>query len=102
MDPEKFWLLEFYAWSLWIGRIKHLQRIRQQESELLIELERGSMALLANVNRGKDSPVYKPTDFYKLPYDKPSEDVATLTGQDLMPILTERFKNKPIKKRGGD
>ena len=100
MEPEKFWLLGFYEWTLWIGRITHLQRVRQQEAELLIELERGSMSLLANIYRGKDSPVFKPTDFYKLPYDKVVEEAVGPTGKELMPILMERFKNKPLKTRG--
>ena len=101
MEPEKFWLLEFYEWTLWIGRISHLQRIRQQEAELLIELERGSMSLLANVYRGKNSPLFKPTDFYKLSYDSNVvEETKGLTGEELMPILMDRFKNKPVKKRG--
>ena len=101
MKPKKFWLLEFYEWTLWIGRIAHLQRIRQQEAELLIELERGSMSLLANVYRGKNSPLFKPSDFYKLPYDREvAEDVKGSTGEELMPILMERFKNKPVRNRG--
>lgn len=103
MAPKKFWRLEFYEWTLWIGRITHLQRIRQQEAELLIELERGSMSLLANVYRGKDSPIFKPTDFYKLSYDKVEleESQQGTTGQELMPVLMERFKNKPVKKKSG-
>lgn len=101
MEPEKFWLLEFYEWTLWIGRITHLQRVRQQEAELLIELERGSMSLLANIYRGKDSPVFKPTDFYKLSYDKEVVEEKGTTGQELMPVLMERFKNKPVKEKSG-
>jgi len=88
-----------YDWSIWTLRIKVIAEKRKQDKELLIELERNSMALLVNVNRAKNSPTFTGKDFYKLSYDEITETVQ-VTGEVMMKALEERFKDKPIKKRG--
>ncbi len=77
-----------------------LQDRRRQDQELLIELERNSMALLANINRDpKKSAPYTGKDFYTLSYDEVVEE-SKMTGEQMYDLLSERFKNKPIRKRG--
>lgn len=99
MSQKKFWKLSFYEWSLWLQRIRVKHERIKQGRELLIELERNSMALLANINRGKNQAPYSGTDFYKISYDEISETVKT-TGEDMFKFLQEKFKDKPIRKRG--
>ncbi len=55
------------------------------------------MALIANVNRGKNTPPYHGKDFYKLSYDEVTEEIKT-TGEAMFKTLTDRFKNIPIRK----
>jgi hypothetical protein len=100
MSEKKFWKLSFYQWSVWLQRIVLLQERRQQDRELLIELERGTMALLCNIHKDKNTPEFKRTDFYKLSYDQITEEVK-VTGEKMFDILNERFKNIPIRKRNG-
>ena len=99
MSSKKFWKLSFYDWSLWIQRIKTIHVRRKEDKELLIELERNSMALLANLNTGKSQAAYSGTDFYKLSYDQKSE-TSKATGEEMFKFLNEKFKDKPIRKRG--
>jgi hypothetical protein len=96
-EPEQFWRLGFYEWTLWANRIRIISERRHQDKELSIELERNTMALIANVNRGKNTPAYHGKDFYKLSYDEVTEEVKT-TGESMFNTLTERFKNIPIRK----
>lgn len=98
MKPKKFWKLDLYEWSLWLTRILALQDKRRQDQELLIELERNSMALLANCHRSKDAPIFSGRDFYKLSYDEiVQETTKTLNGEEMFRVLKERFKNKPLR-----
>ena len=76
----------------------YLQNERKQYHELLIELERNSMALFANAHRGKDAAPFSGRDFYKLSYDEVSEEIK-ITGEVMYTKLLERFKNIPIRKR---
>jgi hypothetical protein len=92
--------LSFYEWSLWALRIKSINDRRKQDRDLLIELERNTMALIANVNRAKNTPPYVGKDFYRLSYDEVTEEVKA-TGESMFEALTQRFKNIPIKKRRG-
>jgi hypothetical protein len=70
---------------------------RKQDIDLSIELERNTMALIANLTRGKNTPAYHGKDFYKLSYDEVSEEVK-VTGEAMFKTLTDRFKNIPIRK----
>lgn len=99
MSPKRFWKLSFYEWSIWVERIKIQHERRNQDRELLIELERNSMALLANINRGKNAEMFTGKDFYKLSYDEVVES-SKATGEEMFKALQERFKDKPIRKRG--
>lgn len=59
------------------------------------------MALTANLHRDpKTTPPYEGKHFYKLSYDEIVEETKSVTGKEMMEFLTERFKNKPPKKRG--
>jgi hypothetical protein len=82
-----------------VQRIVTLQDRRKQDQDLLIELERNSMALFANANRGKSQAPFSGKDFYKLSYDEVTEEVK-LTGEKMFEVLNDRFKNIPIRKRG--
>lgn len=88
MPSAEFWELTWYEWNLSVYRIIELQRKRKQDMELLIELERNSMALFANAHRDdKQHPEpYRGLDFYKLPHD-PIETDVQLPEQD-----EEKFK----------
>jgi hypothetical protein len=99
MECTKFWDLEYYEWSLWLMRISRQHRKRREDQELQIELERGTMALMGNLWSTKK---VKGSDFYRLSYDGGETEKAApkLTGEELMAQMKERFKNKPIKKRG--
>lgn len=99
MDEDKFWSLDLYHWSLWLQRILAMQNRRKQDQELLIELERNSMALFANAHRGKEQAPFNGQDFYKLSYDEVVEE-SKITGEDMFQMMSERFKNKPLRKRG--
>jgi hypothetical protein len=100
MSSKKFWKLDLYDWSLWVHRILNLQEKRKQDQELLIELERGSMALFANANRGKDQAVFERRDFYKLSYDEVQEEIK-ITGEIMYKMMMDRFKNIPLRKKNG-
>jgi hypothetical protein len=104
MKPKRFWKLEIYEWSLWLNRIVNLQEKRKQDHELLIELERNTMALMANIHRSKDAPIFTGTDFYKLSYDEivqESDKILKVTGKELFELMNNRFKNKPIRRKNG-
>ena len=78
---------------------------RKQDRELLIELERNTMALHANMNRdAKQKPEpFTGQDFYVLSYDEIKnavEQVEKLTAQQIHDKMIERFKNKPPRNRG--
>jgi hypothetical protein len=98
MSSKKFWKLDLYDWSLCLARIDHLQQKRKQDHELLIELERNSMALFANAHRGKDQAAFTGKDFYPLSYDEVTEEVK-VTGERMFEIMNNRFKNIPLRKR---
>ena len=97
MEPEKFWELSYYEWSLWLLRIKHQARKRKQDQEVLIELERNSMALMVNLWSKKK---VSGRDFYTLSSDGEEKAGPAITGEQLMEKMKERFKDKPVKKRG--
>ena len=64
-------------------------------------LERNSMALLANIHRDpKKTPLFTGKNFYRLSHEQIVEETKKMTAAEAMPLLLERFKNKPIKKRG--
>lgn len=88
MEPKKFWSLSFYEWTLWAGRIKHLIKERDDDRKLLIELERNSMALLANIHSSKK---YRPQDFWTLPTDTTAK-TSGMTDEEIMKAVKERFK----------
>lgn len=100
MEEEKFWGLDLYHWSIWLQRIVNLQNKRKQDQELLIELERNSMALLANIHRGKEQAPFSGKDFYKLSYDEVTEDIK-ITGEIMYQMMTDRFKNVPLRRKNG-
>jgi hypothetical protein len=59
------------------------------------------MALHANIHRDpKRSLPWEGKQFYKLSYDEIVEETKTVTGKEMMDFLTEKFKNKPLRKRG--
>jgi hypothetical protein len=65
--------------------------------EFLVELERNTMALMANLQRdpNKTSP-FSGKDFYKLSYDEVVQE-SKPTGEEMFKVLSERFKNKPLR-----
>ena len=98
MSSKKFWKLSLYEWSVWVQRIIALQNRRKQDQELLIELERNSMALFANAHRGKEQAPFSGKDFYKLSYDEVTEEIKT-TGEMMYQLMTDRFKNIPLRRK---
>lgn len=96
MEPDKFWTLSYYEWTLWLMRIKAISDKRRHDHELLIELERNSMAVMVNLWSKKK---VTGKDFYSLRADREEQTPVQMTGAELMESLKERF-NKPIKKRG--
>ena len=88
MRPSEFWELNYYEWSLWCGRIVHLVEERNRDRKLLIELERNSMALLANLHSTKK---FTGQDFYKLPSDIKAT-TAGMSDKEIMELVTQRFK----------
>jgi hypothetical protein len=97
MKPAEFWDLEFYEWSLWILRIKTVHDRRRQDSELLIELERNTMALHAQLHGNKH---LTGKAFYTLPYDDKNATDRKMTGEEMFEMLKEQFNNKPLRKKG--
>lgn len=98
--PAEFWKLTFYEWTLCVARIKKLYRDKKKEEELLIELERNSMALFANAYRGQNQAAFRGQDFYKLSYDEiktESDKAEKITGEALFQKMQERFKGKPLR-----
>lgn len=93
MEPDKFWRLTFYEWSLWVGRINHLVEERNNDRKLLIELERNSMALLANIHSTKK---YSGEDFYKLPTDVQPKNMG-YSNAEVLELAKQRFK--PLLKK---
>lgn len=68
----------------------------------MIELERNSMALQANIHRDpKKQPMFTGKNFYRLSYEQVVEEAKKMTGQEAWPLMLERFKNKPLKGRNG-
>lgn len=99
--PDEFWRLTIYEWSLCVARINKLYRDEERHRNLLIELERNSMALLANCHRDpKKSRAYTGRDFYTLPGDPSESGGRKMTGEEAFPLMLERFKNKPLRKNG--
>lgn len=91
MSSDEFWKLTWWDWNLWVYRIIELQRKRQQEADLQIELTRNNMALFARAHfKGQ----WNGTDFYKLSYDK------TDTVADDKPAIEQTIKRlEKIAKR---
>lgn len=103
MRSDEFWGLTWYEWGGWVGRIQAEHRKREQDHQLTIEMTRNFMALFANANRGKDSEIYKPQDFFKLSYDKPEEQKKELTEEDKKQAVEkakEVFKARKKKRNG--
>lgn len=98
MDEDKFWGLDLYHWTVWLQRIISLQDKRKQDQELLIELERNSMALHANIHRGREQAPFSGKDFYPLSYDEVTEEIK-VTGEMMYKMMTDRFKNVPLRRR---
>ena len=98
MSFKKFWKLSLYEWSVKVQRILNIQEKRKQDQDLLIELERNHMALLANIHRGKDQAPFTGKDFYRLSYDEVTEEIK-ITGEVMYQLMNDRFKNIPIRRR---
>lgn len=96
MKSSDFWDLEFYEWSLWILRIKNIHERRKKDSELLIELERNTMALHAKLHGNKH---LNGKDFYRLSYDDQGTTDRKMTGEELFEMLKDQFKDKPLRKK---
>jgi hypothetical protein len=80
-------------------RIIVMHERRRQDRELLIDLERNSMALFANAHRDhKTTAPFTGHDFYPLSFDEVVEQSVT-TGLEMFNAMSERFKNKPLKSR---
>lgn len=88
MDPDEFWKLSFYNLSLWAGRVINIIEQRNNDRKLLIDLERNSMALLANIHSTKK---YRPEDFWLLPTDVQPK-VSGMSDEELMKHVKQRFK----------
>ena len=88
MRPVEFWELSFYDLSLWSGRIVHLIDERDKDRKLLIELERNSMALLANLHSSKK---FTGKDFYELPSDVQPK-TAGMSDAEVMTLVKQRFR----------
>ena len=99
--PKEFWRLSLYEWSLCVARVNKIRDDKKREENLLIVLEGNTMALHANLHRDPNTtPAYDGRFFYPMSYDDIVEETKKVTGKEMMDFLTERFKNKPIKKRG--
>jgi len=97
MKSKKFWKLSLYEWSIWLYKIGIAYKRSVEQQYFLIELERNTMALLANINSASNSPTIKGSDFYKLPYDSDVPEDTHVTGEMMLEVLNERFKDKPVK-----
>ena len=84
MASKEFWELTWWEWNLKILWLYKEQKRRQADQELHLERTRQFMTLFAAVNRGKNSPVPKPQDFFILSYDKLESEETPEPG--------ERFK----------
>jgi hypothetical protein len=95
MSPKKFWKLSFYEWSLWVNRIRSLQDKRQEDRNLLIELERNSMALFANAHKDRKAGLFKGSDFYPLPGDEvQKKKTKRLSAKDLEKEMSKRVRRR--------
>lgn len=75
MSSDVFWSLGWHDVNLWIEKVWSDRKKRNEERELTMEMTRQMMCLFANANRGKETPIFQPTDFIKLSYDKEKEQV---------------------------
>lgn len=76
MASKDFWDLTWWEWNLKLLWLHKENRRRLDERELHLERTRQFMTLFAAVNRGKNSPVPKPQDFFVLSYDKKEKEEA--------------------------
>lgn len=97
--PIKFWKLTLYEWTLCIARIKKQNEDRKRYEDLLIELERNHMAFLGNRTGGKEGKApFLPTDFFKCSYDEINDEIK-VTGELMYQLMTDRFKNIPLRRK---
>lgn len=94
-------MLTLYDWSLCVARINKIHDEKKRDEDLLIRLEANTMALHANLHRDPNTtPPYDGRFFYPMSFNEIVEETKKVTGQEMMDFLTQRFKDKPVKKRG--
>lgn len=70
-------------------------KMEQDRRELTVEMTRSFMALVANTNRDRNQPAFRPQDFWKLSYD--NKDKIETEGkpkslQEVKAMLGSKFK----------
>jgi len=68
IEPDDFYLMSWYEWTVKVSAINEDIRRRTEDHELIIEMFRSSLSYYYNWN----SPTTKvdPRDFWRLSYDK--------------------------------
>jgi hypothetical protein len=94
MSSKEFWSLSWYDWTLWVFRIDHIRNQKKQEHEYHAELSRRIMKVIAQGagmkhQSGRDLIL---TDFLHLSYDTVENPPQTLTSEEVMKKVKERFK----------
>jgi len=87
MSLDEFYNLTVYEWLL---RLDGYIRKEKKEIERGWMYTREILAIIANVNRGKDTPYFKGSDFYELSFDK--KDNEEVDVKKLEVDNTEYFK----------
>jgi len=87
---------EFYKWSLQQFSIHSLRaqkqaKERNEDHELIIEMVRQCMALYVNSKVPEDKAV-KPSDFFKLSYDKDQQRDRKLTLKESKELMGSKWK----------
>lgn len=99
MRSDEFWDLTWYELYGWIGHINRNTRVRKEDRELSVELQRSWMALYANSHLERGKTPYSPRDFFELSYDTKilAQDVKKYEKGDLMKAMDWILKPKKKK-----
>jgi hypothetical protein len=105
LTSEVFYSSTWYDWSLWMHKIHHDRKKRNEDHEVIIEMFRTSLSFYYNCNKGSENPEISREDFWRLSYDKPKEEVeVALSEEEKAEKLSEAVKRleskSKFKKRG--